>query len=68
LCVECLKKEPPRVTEATELDHIIALDNGGADEEDNRQGLCGPCHRDKTTRDMGYRVRKVIGVDGYPVE
>lgn len=68
LCVECLRKKPPRTEEATELDHVVALVNGGEDVEENRQGLCGPCHEAKTARDMGYKIRKQIGLDGYPIE
>jgi 5-methylcytosine-specific restriction protein A len=65
LCVACQAKG--RVTPATELDHIQALDNSGKDEDSNRQGLCKDCHRAKTTIDMGYTVKHQIGVDGWPV-
>jgi 5-methylcytosine-specific restriction protein A len=50
LCVICLAKGI--VKEATEVDHILALTNGGQDVEDNRQGLCGPCHEAKTVEDL----------------
>jgi len=43
LCVAC--KAKGLVTLAAELDHIQALANGGSDTEDNRQGLCVPCHQ-----------------------
>lgn len=66
LCVRCLAMTPPRISIATELDHIVALDNGGTDTPDNRQGLCWQCHQDKTAEDMGYTQRQVIGVDGWP--
>lgn len=39
-----------------ELDHVVALVNGGADAESNCQVLCtGPdgCHGRKTARDLG---------------
>jgi 5-methylcytosine-specific restriction protein A len=69
LCAECQKHG--RITLATELDHIIALANGGKDfDEDagtNRQGLCSECHEAKTQRDMGYRERHAIGSDGWPI-
>jgi 5-methylcytosine-specific restriction protein A len=42
---------------ALEVDHIIPLQRGGADDLSNKQGLCIPCHRAKTAReakDRGY--------------
>lgn len=51
-----------------ELDHAIPLAKGGQDSDDNRQGLCSDCHEAKTARDMGYRERVAIGVDGWPVD
>lgn len=56
---------------AVEVDHIDPLYKGGSDDphsDENRQALCGPCHAEKTRRDMGYRERPEIGLDGYPVE
>lgn len=66
LCVRC--KGLGRVTVATQLDHIVALDNGGTDTPDNRQGLCDACHEIKTSLDLGYRPRQRIGIDGYVSE
>ena len=66
LCVRC--KGLGRVTVATQLDHIVALDNGGTDTPGNRQGLCDACHEIKTAIDMGYRPRRRIGIDGYVSE
>lgn len=65
LCVDCAAKG--KVTIADVLDHIKALDNGGADVESNRQGLCTPCHVIKTAKDMGYKQRQAFGPDGYPL-
>ena len=65
LCAECLARGI--VTATTEIDHITALKDGGTDTDDNVQGLCGPCHAAKTARDMGYRQRVEIGLDGWPV-
>jgi 5-methylcytosine-specific restriction endonuclease McrA len=57
-----------KVTLATELDHIQALENGGKDEPSNRQGLCAECHKVKTAQDMGYVPRIEVGPDGYPLQ
>jgi len=70
LCVKC--QEKGRVRAATQLDHKVALVNGGKDfDEDegrNRQGLCDDCHDEKTRQDLGHRARVTIGADGWPVE
>jgi 5-methylcytosine-specific restriction endonuclease McrA len=69
LCVMCQAKG--RVTIATEVDHIIALTNGGVEDpndDSNRQGLCEPCHVEKTNADLGYVPKVRIGLDGWPAE
>ena len=66
ICVAC--KAKGRVTVATQVDHIVALVNGGEDDHDNRQALCEECHEAKTRRDLGQRERPLIGLDGWPVE
>lgn len=66
LCVNCFKKGIFR--QATQLDHIVALDNGGLDVEENRQGLCVDCHVEKTAIDIGYKKKVKIGLDGFPIE
>lgn len=55
LCVRC--DAAGRITAATELDHILPLYKGGADDETNLQGLCEQCHKDKTAEDMGHAER-----------
>lgn len=70
LCVRCEAKGKVRL--ATQLDHIVALDNGGDDfDRDggrNRQGLCDECHLQKTAEDFGYQHRPKVqtGADGWP--
>lgn len=54
LCVMCEAKG--RVSVAEEVDHIIPLFKGGADEWCNLQGLCKECHAKKTAKDMGYQI------------
>lgn len=51
------------VGDAWECDHIVALVNGGLNQESNLQVLCGPCHKQKTAADSAtksktYRMRK----------
>jgi len=53
LCAECERND--RVEAATELDHIIELIDGGADDESNLQGLCHACHVAKSTASRSTR-------------
>lgn len=46
LCAECRRQG--RVTLATQRDHIKPLAEGGADDDDNVQGLCIGCHDAKS--------------------
>ena len=64
LCVRC--QEQGRIRAATELDHIIALVNGGTNDPENFQGLCSDCHEQKTRIDLGWKPRPKIGLDGWP--
>lgn len=65
LCVRC--RELGIVKLWTQLDHIIPVEDGGPDTDENRQGLCVEHHREKTAKDQGYRLKPVIGLDGYPL-
>jgi len=56
------------VTPATEVDHIVALVNGGEDDVDNLQSLCADCHKDKTRADLGYGPSRACDANGYPVD
>lgn len=51
LCAECLKRGITRATD--QIDHIIALTNGGEDIDDNVQGLCREHHDEKTAGETG---------------
>ena len=42
LCQVCLHFD--RVTLARDVDHIVELADGGTDDDDNLQGICGTCH------------------------
>ena len=57
-----------RLRAATEVDHIVPLYRGGADDDDNLQPLCSDCHRAKSAADMGRLRRIPIGIDGYPAD
>lgn len=58
LCVRCLAEDPPRLSPATQVDHIKPV-SGPDDplfwEPSNHQPLCETCHSRKTaTEDGGY--------------
>lgn len=53
LCVRCEELDIVRL--ATELDHLVALTNGGEDVPSNRQGLCDEHHAIKTAADLGHK-------------
>jgi 5-methylcytosine-specific restriction protein A len=66
LCVHCLTAG--RIRAATELDHIVPLSRGGADDDSNRQGLCHDCHEAKTATDIGRRLVRGCDADGMPID
>ena len=45
-CRDCAQKGIKRL--AVEVDHIIALADGGTDDDDNVRSLCKPCHTIRT--------------------
>lgn len=53
LCQAC--KLAGRVTLASEVDHVQALADGGADAPENLQSLCPPCHLTKTRAEAARR-------------
>ena len=52
-CCHC--EERGHIVIATEVDHVVPLVQGGADDESNLQGLCSPCHKAKTALEAGKR-------------
>ncbi|WP_316150448.1 HNH endonuclease signature motif containing protein [Cupriavidus sp. BIC8F] len=64
LCVECQRLGV--VSPATEVDHVVALVHGGADDLTNRQGLCADHHAEKTRRDLGQKERSGCDASGMP--
>jgi 5-methylcytosine-specific restriction protein A len=65
LCVHCDQRGIVRL--ATQLDHIVAITNGGRDVQSNRQGLCVPCHAVKTAADLGHKP-KGCDASGMPTD
>ena len=57
-----------RIRAWTQVDHIKPLGRDGLDVPSNRQGLCEECHKLKTIKDMGYKAKQAIGLDGYPLQ
>lgn len=56
LCVLCEAED--RVALATEVDHVVPLWKGGADDESNLAGLCAACHRAKSAKEAAERFQK----------
>ena len=54
LCVYCQARGI--LTEATEVDHRVALVNGGSDAFENLDPVCRDCHAIKTRADLGQRT------------
>lgn len=54
LCAHCTEQGQTIV--ATQVDHIIPLWNGGADDESNYQSLCVPHHDAKTAAEAKERA------------
>lgn len=46
LCQVC--KQSGKLTQATEIDHILNKASGGTDDLDNLQAICKACHKVKT--------------------
>lgn len=66
LCEHC--RRDGRVTVGTQADHIVPLAKGGTHDRSNYQLLCVECHRRKSLRDSGRRVKPTIAPDGWPID
>lgn len=66
LCQLCDKAG--RVRPATEVDHIVALVNGGTDALSNLQSVCITCHKLKTGADLGHKVSSACDASGRPLD
>ncbi len=56
MCQPC--KTVGRITEATEVDHILNLAEGGTDELSNLQAICQECHKAKTLEESKRAKRR----------
>lgn len=57
------------LTEATEVDHIIGVAEGGTDELSNLRSVCRKCHEKITAiqRSKATSNKVRIGADGWPI-
>lgn len=49
LCQPCLRSGFTVLASA--VDHVVNKAQGGTDDEDNLQAICGECHKAKTARE-----------------
>jgi len=71
LCERCSERNPPRVRLWTQLDHRVALVNGGVDfdvDPEQRQGLCDECHAEKTDEDLKRGPSAACDEQGWPTD
>ena len=52
----CMCESEGRTEVATDLDHVVPLCNGGADDESNYQSLCSAHHKAKSAGEAKTRV------------
>ena len=65
LCQVCLKKG--RLTPGNEVDHITPKATGGTDDEDNLQTICTACHKEKTIKETGKKIKTPYDIHGNPI-
>lgn len=74
LCERCLGlnrwkgKGSGRPVPATRVNHIIPLDHGGLDEDENTENLCRPCDLIVTAEQFSFKQKVEIGADGWPIQ
>lgn len=60
-CAQCDCKLDKRT--GCEINHIIPLAKGGADERDNYEALCRSCHREITAKEHAGQIAKAKRMD-----
>lgn len=67
LCVPC--QAQGKLTQATEVDHIVDKASKGTDDPSNLQSICNECHKAKTAAAQGRTLKPkvTIGMDGWTV-
>ena len=58
LCKHCDEKGITRLAE--QVDHVIPLEQGGEDKDNNKQALCVPCHAAKTATEQSQSSRAQV--------
>lgn len=73
LCQQCLRKG--LIAPGIEVDHVVALADGGGDDMDNLQAICHDCHRAKTLAEalaargtVAPRLSKACTAAGLPTD
>lgn len=51
-----------------EVDHILSLENGGDNSDENQRLLCLECHKKKTAKDRGYKPVTAFDEYGFPTD
>ena len=65
LCQVCLNQG--KLTPGNEVDHIIPKAKGGTDDQDNLQTICTDCHKQKTIKETGRKIKVTYDVNGNPI-
>lgn len=65
LCEDCQAQGIIRL--ADEVHHLIALDHGGPDTDENTANLCVDHHRKRTAEQFGFKEKRAFGADGWPL-
>ena len=74
ICRECIRQGTvDRDSISTIADHVINLADGGTNDDENFEGLCGRHSNEKTARESAKaqgrpppRIKPKIGLDGWP--
>ena len=66
LCQTCLRNG--LTTIGSQVDHIVALTNGGGNDDSNLECICLECHSAKSLLDLGLKPQITTGIDGWPID